>query len=54
MIVIDLINGDDIISLPPEETPEETARKEKMRQDALRKIFESAPKPQLQIVEIKR
>jgi hypothetical protein len=54
MIVIDLVNGDDIISIPPEETPEEKARKEKMRQEALKKIFERAPRPQLEIAEIKR
>ena len=54
MIVIDLINGDDVITIPPEDSPEEKARKEKMRQEALRKIFERAPRPQLEIVEIKR
>lgn len=54
MIVIDLVNGDDVISIPPEETPEEKARKEKMRQAALRRIFERAPQPQLQIVPVER
>ncbi len=52
MIVLDLINGDDVISLPKEESPEELARKEKMRKEALRRIFERAPQPQLQIVEV--
>lgn len=52
MIVIDLINGDDIISLPKEETPEELARKEEMRLEALRKIFERSPRPETQVIPV--
>lgn len=52
MIVIDLVNGDDVITIPPEDSLEEKLRKEKMRQEALRKIFERSPRPQLEIVPI--
>lgn len=54
MIVIDLVNGDDVITIPPEDSPEEKARKEKMRQRALAEIFRRRPQPQLEIVPIER
>jgi hypothetical protein len=52
-VVIDLFGGDDtVISIPPEETPEEIKKRELMRQRALEEIFRRAPQPQLEIVPI--
>lgn len=47
MIVIDLVNGDDIIVIRPEKTPEEEAKLEEMRKRALEEIFRRAPQPQV-------
>lgn len=53
MITIDLFGGDDdVMTVPPEETPEELARLEAMRQKALEEIFKRAPQPQLEIVPV--
>lgn len=55
MIVIDLMgDDDDVIQIRAEETPEELARKEAMRQHALAEIFKRAPQPQLIPVDFKR
>lgn len=48
MIVIDLFgDSDDVIQLPPEETPEEIARKEALQRRALEEIWRRAPQPQV-------
>lgn len=52
-VVIDLFGDDDtVISVPPEETPEEIKKREALRQRALEEIFRRAPQPQLEIVPI--
>lgn len=52
-VVIDLFGGDDnVITVPPEKTPEELKKEELMRQRALEEIFRRAPQPQLEIVPV--
>ena len=53
MIVIDLFGDDDtVISLPPEEDPEEVAKREEMRIRALEEIFRRQCELQLEIVPV--
>lgn len=49
-VVIDLFGDEDVITLPPEKTPEQLKKEELMRQRALEEIFRRAPQPQLEIV----
>lgn len=51
-ITIDLFGDEDVITIPPEETPEEIKRKEEMRKRALAEIFKRAPQPQVVPIEI--
>lgn len=52
--VIDLMGDEDVITIPPEESKEELARKEAMRKKALEDIFRRSPQPTLEIVPIER
>lgn len=53
MIVIDLFGADDdVISIPPEEDPEEIAKREEMRIRALEEIFRRQTELQLEIVPV--
>lgn len=50
-VVIDLFGDDDVITIPPEKTPEQLKKEEEMRQRALYEIFKRAPQPQVVPIE---